>query len=480
MPTLGQLLDGINADARALTATPPDSPTLARVVAGWADVAGGAARALLAVPTHEDPDAAARYRALLTLHQTPPTQTVTPASALTRIGTDYHQIAALLAGQPAAAGADTLHAETLRAHLCRPLNTLAEWTLHYGLPHLPPHTREALTDLATSTRHPHPAVPTGSRYTDLGGLVTDSPDPVLAHTAGWVTAARRSFDTPSTTTLRLTLIDFALTTSTAYYLIKATAATGHLPPPVATAAGQHLWDARQSWRAQARAWPTDLRAGPLHDPDRDAASARLRDTLHTAYLGPAKDWLPTADLLQRHHPDQLLQHARQLTTATAVAAVGFAAAVARLTTGRLQRRDPNYQPVFAVGTDLAKARRERWLTTLTADPELTQLALRALTGAALTKRALDAVQDTAFDRPRRPSETSQDARADLRKLIAVLDATIPPRPTRWGTPLDPTGRPQWADGHTPPQSHPDAPTPDPLRPRPDPQPRQPRPRPLTP
>jgi len=261
MPSLGHLLDGISDDTRTLTRTPPDASSLARVLAGGAEVAGGAARAFLAVPTHEDPDAAGRYRALLALHHHPPTPTAPPAAVMTRIGNDYHQIAALLTGQPAANSVDTLHADALRAALQRPLNTLAEWTLHYGHPDLSTTTREALTDLAAATRHHHPAVPTGSRYRDLGGLVPDSPDPVLAHTAAWVDAARRSFDTGSTTNLRHTLNDFTLTTSTAYYLVKATALTGHLPPPVALATGQHLWDARQSWRAQPAPGP------PTYAPD---------------------------------------------------------------------------------------------------------------------------------------------------------------------------------------------------------------------
>jgi len=166
-------------------------------------------------------------------------------------------------------------------------------------------------------------------------------------------------------------------------------------------------------------------------------------------------WFRTDQLLDRHPPEEVAALARHLADTAHTIADHYAAAVAALKTRPVQRRDPRFQPVFTVGTDLAKVNKTRWLRVGPGDAELRHLAQRARFAAGLAGYALTLVNETALGRPRTAGEqTAYAAAADLRALTAVLDATLPPSRHKHGH-LRPDLRPAWRDGRIPPESRPD-------------------------
>lgn len=421
----------------------------------WPALARAAAGSLLRVPTLDPPDAAPLYRALFGLADWPRSARTGGRQPLHQLTRTYQQIGGLLAGLPGARGRDQLHAEALRERLLRPLHAAAVWTLRS--PDVLDSGQEALLD-ALARHTPDAAGPvTGTRYGDLGAVTRSALDPVDRVLASWREGVTGSLHPAvvSTAGLRATLADLTIATATAYYLVKTVGAAGLLDRSIAVPAGTALWEARQEWRAQARAFPDDLRLGGPVPEDRTRLADTLRDGLAGAFHDSAGDWLPPTVLLEQHPPDQLLGWARHLAGTAATIADRYADALGVLRTRPVRRRDPGYQPVWPVGTDLAKVPRTRWLSVPLDDPGLRLLAQRGRFAAGLAGHALTLVQDTALGRARTPAEQAAYAtEAGLRTLTGLLDAALPPSRHRHGH-LDPELRPAWRDGRVPPESLPD-------------------------
>lgn len=480
MTSIGDLLDRIDTTTNTLTRSQPDPAAWQPILDGWPNVADAAARALLGVPLLDGDDQAATFRALIELaHQPRPASTVVsrPMVTLTRA---YRQIGQHLAGQPLARGLDTLHAQVLQARLTAPVTTLASWTLDHAAPHAVA-IRSPLTEL---TRHTTPGVhQAGTHYTDLGSLTDRSTDPVLRAGSVWASGALAALqpDQVSTSTLRSTLGDLNITLASAYFLTKAMVETGQLHQGTGMDALGALWDARDEWRIQAREFPRDIRLGDLVPPERNASGAALRDALRAAFHDADGDWLPLGHIRDHYGAEQVLRYARVLTGVAQQVGLGYVYALGRLPGLPVMRRDPDFHPVFPVGTDMAKVRRERWLPVAINDRELRLLGTRSTIAASQTARALSAVRETALDwataagRAPEPDAARTAPRQLLTRTIAALDAMIPATPRNTfvqGT------RPAWAHGTTPPESIPDthepAPTaaamphPQPVRQRPHP------------
>lgn len=227
----------------------------------WSALARAAAGSLLRVPTLDPPDAAPLYRALFGLADWPRSARTGGRQPLHQLTRTYQQIGGLLAGLPGARGRDQLHAEALRERLLRPLHAAAVWTLRS--PDVLDSGQEALLD-ALARHTPDAAGPvTGTRYGDLGAVTRSALDPVDRVLASWREGVTGCLHPAvvSTAGLRATLADLTIATATAYYLVKTVGAAGLLDRSIAVPAGTALWEARQEWRAQARAFPDDLRLG---------------------------------------------------------------------------------------------------------------------------------------------------------------------------------------------------------------------------
>jgi len=478
MSSLDALLDQLDLAAAKLgrRGVDPSIPDPGGGLSGWPALAREAATALLRIPVLDDPDAIDLYRPLITIaRQAPPSAPSDgwlhphrpvqarpgendPTRLLGDLADTYSSISALLEGQPVARGRDRLHAHALRDRLLRPLNAAAEWTLHTHGDHLSLDYRATMSELAVHSRRP--GLVTGSRYGDLYAVTADAEHPIDRALAVWQHRAADALSRGqlSTAGLRATLADLTIISATAYYLIKSSARTGHLDSSVAFAAGGALWDARNEWRAQARVFPTSLRLGGDVSAERNKAAGVLRDTLASAFQVPdTGDWQPAAELARRYQPQELLALARHLTGASRTIADHYAAALGNLNQHPVERRDPNYRPVFDVGTDLAKVARQQWNPVRATDPELKALARRGRFGAGLSAHAVEMVNETALGRPRTPSEHLA-AEAGLRTLAAVLDASIPAPRHKHGA-VRPDLRPAWRDGRTPPEATPDPSTP---------------------
>lgn len=454
MTSLQHHLDLLDTTATSLPQAGPDVATTA--ARHWPALARAAAGALLRVPALDPPDAAGLYQALIGLAQPTPNRHTDADHPLAAMRQAYGRIAVLLEGQPGARGRDHLHAAALRDRLVGPLRVAAEWTAGTRVA-LDPGQR-ALLDALARPSAPAAGPVTGTRYGDLGAVTPDADQPVDRALARWrdTVTSRLAPSRVTTAELRATLADLIITTATAYYLTKTAGAAGRLDPTIAVSAGQALWEARHEWRVQARAFPRDLRLGGPLDEHRTEAAGTLRDTLAEAFQTPATgDWLPAEQLLDRHPPDQAAALARHLADTARTIADHYAAAMAALKTRPVQRRDPRYQPVFTVGTDLAKVNKTRWLRVGPGDAELRYLAQRARFAAGLAGHALTLVNETALGRPRTAGEQASYAAAtDLRALTAVLDATLPPSRHKHGH-LRPDLRPAWRGGRIPPESRPD-------------------------
>lgn len=458
MTSLGDHLDRLDTLTAEVVREQPPPAQAGQILGAWPPVADAAARALLRIPTLNSDDTAGLFRSLIDLaHQ--PTPVGGGLAPMASIADAYLGVRDRLDDQPVARGADVHHAQILHSRLTRPLNTLAEWTSFYAAPHQP-RLQAAFDDLARST--PSRQLDTGTRYADLGAVDLHADDPILRVAARWATHVTASLqpERVSTSGLRATLGDLNITTASAYYLTKAVLLTRHVDPGIGTDAVAALWDARNEWRIQARQFPRDLRLGDLISAERNRAAVTLRDTLSHHFHDGRGDWLPAGELTTRHTSDKLLLYARALTDVSQRVGSRYLDALRRLPNLPVMRHDPTYSPVFPVGTDLAKVRRDRWLPVAINDPELRQLASRASLAASETRRALDAVRDTALDTGPgsqtstigRPSPTySKEA---LVKVIAALDAMIPAAHTN--RPINPGSRPAWAGGTTPPESLPDS------------------------
>jgi len=457
MTSIERLLGDLDTTTADLVHTQPAADQARPIVDAWPALADAAAHTLLKVPTLDGHDDPGLFRALVDLARRPGGDSPVLASQAQA----YRAIGVHLDGQARAAGLDVLHARLLQDRLLQPLNALAEWSGYYAW-HAAPGLRPVFDELARSTRTRPPTL--GTRYGDLGGLDPQADDRILRAAAVWASDVTASLQPPhvSTSGLRATLGDLNITLATAYYLTKAAMLTRQVDPAIGTGAVSALWDARNEWRIQARQFPRDLRLGELISTDRNALAADLRDTLKDAFQEPSGEWLPARDLLATFGAADLLRYARSLAEVSHQVGGQYLTAVRVLPTLAVVRHDPTYKPVFPVGTDLAKVRRDRWLPVSRTDPELVQLGVRAGLAVSETSRALDAVRDTALDSPTNPASAARPVllpvvpRRDLLQVIAALDAMMPATKHKYGH-VNPGSRPAWASGRTPPESIPDPP-----------------------